>query len=63
MLKAALCYAGLSVGFVNSNAIVDPRRKTAVLGANVLEHLDLLVDCTAGRVVPRYPRGKIYEIE
>jgi predicted aspartyl protease len=44
-------------------AIVEPRRKTALLGAIVLEDLDLLVDCTAGRVIPRDPRGAIYEIE
>src|SRR5262249_17542317 len=44
-------------------AIVEPRRKTALLGAIVLEDLDLLVDCTSRRVVPRDPRGAIYEIE
>jgi len=43
-------------------AIVEPRRKTALVGAIVLEDLDLLVDCTAQRVVPRDPRGAIYEI-
>ena len=44
-------------------AIVEPRRKTALVGAIVLEDLDLLVDCTAQRVVPRDPHGAIYEIE
>ncbi len=44
-------------------AIVEPRRKTALVGAIVLEDLDLLVDCTAQRVVPRDPGGAIYEIE
>jgi predicted aspartyl protease len=44
-------------------AIVEPRRKNALLGAIVLEDLDLLVDCTAQRVVPRDPRGAIYEVE
>jgi predicted aspartyl protease len=44
-------------------AIVEPRRKDALIGAIVLEDLDLLVDCTAQRVVPRDPRGAIYEIE
>ncbi len=44
-------------------AIVEPRRKSALLGAIVLEDLDLLVDCTAQRVVPCDPRGAIYEIE
>ncbi|MGO9465718.1 MAG: retroviral-like aspartic protease family protein [Isosphaeraceae bacterium] len=45
------------------SAIVEPRRDTALIGAMVLEGLDLLVDCTAQRVVPRDPRGAIYEIE
>jgi predicted aspartyl protease len=44
-------------------AIVEPRRKTALVGAIVLEDLDLLVDCTAQRVVPRDPRGAIHEVE
>ncbi len=44
-------------------AIVEPRRKTALVGAIVLEDLDLLVDCVAQRVVPRDPHGAIYEIE
>ena len=44
-------------------AVVEPRRKTALVGAIVLEDLDLLVDCVAQRVVPRDPRGATYEIE
>jgi predicted aspartyl protease len=44
-------------------AIVEPRRTTALVGAIVLEDLDLLVDCSAQRVVPRDPRSAIYEIE
>jgi hypothetical protein len=44
-------------------AIVEPKRTTALVGAIVLEDLDLLVDCTAQRVVPRDPRRAIYEIE
>ena len=43
-------------------AIVEPKRTTALVGAIVLEDLDLLVDCSAQRVVPRDPRGAIYEI-
>jgi predicted aspartyl protease len=43
--------------------VVEPKRKIALLGAIVLEALDLLVDCQAQRVVPRDPRGAIYEIE
>jgi predicted aspartyl protease len=44
-------------------AIVEPRRETALLGAIVLEDLDLLVDPQNERVVPRDPRSPIYEIE
>ena len=44
-------------------AVVEPRRKTALVGAIVLEDLDLLVDCVAQRVVPRDPHSAIYEIE
>jgi len=44
-------------------AIVELKRKTALIGAIVLEALDLLVDCQAQRVVPRDPRGAVYEIE
>jgi predicted aspartyl protease len=44
-------------------AISEPNRDTALIGAIVLEDLDLLVDCVAQRVVPRDPRGAIYEIE
>jgi predicted aspartyl protease len=44
-------------------AIVEPRRRTALIGAVVLECLDLLADCSRQRVVPRDPRGPIYEIE
>jgi predicted aspartyl protease len=45
------------------SAIVEPKRKTALVGAIVLEDLDLLVDCSAQRVVPRDPSGATYEIE
>lgn len=44
-------------------AIIEPKRQTALIGAIVLEALDLLVDCKTRRVVPRDPRGAIYEIE
>jgi predicted aspartyl protease len=44
-------------------AVVEPKRTTALIGAIVLEALDLLVDCKNQRVVPRDPRGAIYEIE
>jgi predicted aspartyl protease len=45
------------------NAVVEPRRKTALIGAIVLEALDLLVDCHKQRLVPRDPSGPVYEIE
>ena len=45
------------------SAIVEPKRTTARVGAIVLEDLDLLVDCQRQRVVPRDPRGAVYEIE
>jgi predicted aspartyl protease len=44
-------------------AICEPKRETALVGAIVLEDLDLLVDCVAQRVVPRDPSGATYEIE
>jgi clan AA aspartic protease len=44
-------------------AIVEPKRETALIGAIVLEELDLLVDCTHQRLVPRDPRYPIAEIE
>jgi predicted aspartyl protease len=44
-------------------AICEPKRETALIGAIVLEDLDLLVDCAAQRLIPRDPSGPIYEIE
>lgn len=44
-------------------AIVEPKRKTALVGAIVLEELDLLVDCPRERLIPRDPRGLIAEVE
>jgi predicted aspartyl protease len=44
-------------------AVVEPKRDTALIGAVVLEELDLLVDCTHQRLVPRDPRYQIAEIE
>jgi predicted aspartyl protease len=45
------------------SAIIEPKRTTALIGAIVLEDLDLLVDCRRQRLVPRDPSGPIYEIE
>jgi len=45
------------------SAIVEPKRETALIGAMILEALDLLVDCKHQRLVPRDPSGPVYEIE
>ena len=45
------------------SAVVEPRRDSALIGAIILEALDLLVDCKQQCVVPRDPSGPIYEIE
>jgi predicted aspartyl protease len=45
------------------SAISEPKRETALIGAIVLEDLDLLVDCVAQEVVPRDPSGETFEIE
>jgi predicted aspartyl protease len=44
-------------------AISEPKRDTALIGAIILEDLDLLVDCVTQKVVPRDPTGAMYEIE
>lgn len=44
-------------------AIVEPKRETALIGAIVLEDLDLLVDCKKQRLFPREPESQVYEIE
>jgi hypothetical protein len=44
-------------------AIVEPDRQDSVIGAIVLEELDLIVDCTRGEVRPRDPDRIISEIE
>jgi hypothetical protein len=44
-------------------AVVEPKRKTALIGALVLESLDLLVDCLNERLVPRDPKYIFAEIE
>lgn len=45
------------------NAIVEPKRRTALIGAVVLETLDFLVDSRRERLVPRDPDYKTYEVE
>ncbi len=44
-------------------AIVEPNRKDVLVGAIVLEDLDLLVDCRMQKLVPRDPHQIIAEIE
>jgi hypothetical protein len=43
--------------------VVEPKRDTALIGAIVLEDLDLLADCKNSRLVPRDPSGPLSEIE
>ena len=45
------------------SAVVEPEREDALLGAIVLEELDLLVDCTTQRLYPREPDSILTEIE
>lgn len=45
------------------NAVVEPRRNDALVGAIVLEDLDLLVDCGTQAIYPRDPDTTITEIE
>ena len=44
-------------------ATVEANRDSALIGAIVLEELDLLVDCTAEKLRPRDPNHIISEIE
>ncbi len=45
------------------SAIVEPDRRDALIGAIVLEELDLIIDCTRNEVRPRDPDRIISEIE
>jgi predicted aspartyl protease len=45
------------------SAIVEPSRKTILIGAIVLEDLDLLVDCKKQLLFPRDPNDIISEVE
>lgn len=55
-----LTYAGRSSIF---NAIVEPDRESALIGAIVMEDLDLIADCAHQTLVPRDPERIISEIE
>jgi hypothetical protein len=45
------------------SAVVEPDREDALIGAIVLEELDLLVDCTTQTLRPREPDSILTEIE
>jgi clan AA aspartic protease len=45
------------------SAIVEPKRRDALIGAIVLEELDFIVDPTGERLMPRDPRFVISEAE
>jgi clan AA aspartic protease len=44
-------------------AIVEPDRKDVLLGAIVLEDMDLIVDCRTQKLVPRDPKGMLAILE
>ena len=45
------------------SAVVEPNREDALIGAIVLEELDLLVDCGIQSLYPREPGSTLTEIE
>ena len=45
------------------NAIVEPNRTDALIGAIVLEALDLIVDCGKNKLIPRDPDTIVSEVE
>jgi len=55
-----LTYAGRIGVF---SAVVEPKRDSALIGAIVMEDLDLIVDFTKQRLEPRDPGKIISEIE
>jgi len=55
-----LSYGGRESVF---NAIVEPSRDSALIGAIVLEDLDFLVDCITQRLIPRDPKQIVSEVE
>lgn len=55
-----LSYGGRDSVF---SAIVEPARESALIGAIVMEELDLLIDCSGPRLVPRDPKQIVSEIE
>jgi predicted aspartyl protease len=61
--KAEAAYVEILGRHDTFTAVVEPKRTTALIGAIVLEALDLLVDNGRQRLIPRDPRGPVYEIE
>lgn len=55
-----LAYGGRGSVF---NAIIEPERNSALIGAIVLEDLDFVVDCANQLLVPRDPKQIVSEIE
>lgn len=55
-----LAYGGRESVF---NAIVEPGRDSALIGAIVLEDLDFMVDCVGQHLVPRDPNQIVSEVE
>ena len=45
------------------SAVVEPGRDDALVGAIVLEELDLIVDCVSQKLKPRDPDTTITEVE
>jgi predicted aspartyl protease len=45
------------------SAILEPKRDSVLIGAIVLEELDLVVDCTTGKLHPRDPDWILAEVE
>jgi predicted aspartyl protease len=45
------------------SAVIEPDRKTALIGAIVMEALDLVVDCVTQQLHPRDPKMMLAEIE
>jgi hypothetical protein len=45
------------------SGVVEPQRNDALIGAIVLEELDLLVDCATQSLYPREPDSILTEIE
>jgi predicted aspartyl protease len=58
--RVSLTYGGRTSIF---NAVVEPDRESALIGAIVLEDLDFLIDCTRQRLTPRDPDHIVSEVE